>query len=75
MPSVTVVLELKPVPLIVKGWAELEPVTGFGLTDEMVGVTFGAFTWKLYFWEESDPLLTCTHQVAAVVPKFGLMTI
>ena len=41
---VTVELDVKPVPLIVKGWELFEPVTGFGLTEEIAGAETGATT-------------------------------
>src|ERR1039458_3082760 len=39
-----------------------------------VGATMAALTWKLYFAEESEPVINFTHQVAAVVPNVGLIT-
>ena len=37
LPRVTVELEVNPVPLIVKGCGEFEPLTGLGLTLLIVG--------------------------------------
>ena len=54
-------------------------VAPLALTDDAepvvtVGATMGALTWKLYCAEDCAPLITSTHQVAAVVPNVGLMT-
>ncbi len=45
--NVTVAPDWKLVPLMVKGCALSDPVTGLGLTLVIVGVTVGAITWKL----------------------------
>src|SRR5512146_1262152 len=60
---------------MVNACAELAPNTGFGLTDMTVGAATGAFTWKLYWFDASDPFDTLTHHVAAVVPNIGSITI
>ena len=46
--SVTVQPLWKFVPLIVNGCALLDPVTGFGDTLVIDGVTTGATTWNVY---------------------------
>ena len=73
-PSVTVELEVKPVPVIVKVCAEVDPVTGFGLTPLMCGAAAGACTENEYWFDDWLPSITCTHQLAAVVPNVGLIT-
>ena len=43
-PSVTVEVEVNPVPLMVNGAGDVDPVTGFGETLLMVGVVADATT-------------------------------
>src|SRR4051812_28585791 len=64
-------------PLMVKGCALADPVTGLGLTLLIDGAAAcGAITLKLNWPDESAPgFITSTLQLCAAVVKIGLMTI
>ena len=61
--------ERNPVPLMVKVWAEFEPVIGFGLNVVMAGAAVAAFTVRLtelLAWPLG--LVTCTARLCALDP-------
>ena len=65
-------VEMKLVPVTVKGCAAPVATGCDGLTEVTVGVGVVAITEKVSQLEAVDPFLTRTRQVLASVPKFGL---
>ena len=70
-PNTTVRPDWNPLPLMLKGWFEFDPVMGFGVSEEITGATDGAVTWSETVLDAWPPeLTTCTEHVRAAVPTF-----